>query len=171
MLSNYFEMEDAAVEKHEYHDGILVSMAGASPAHVRITTNLARHAGNNASPQTCMSAYRSQAGSIDPLAAVKGSDLPAANSSKGDACTITSRYNAPRRDRKTHHSATTNYCCKAIRGSRVISRNWPRPTSMVFPLYAVMPCMRTTNAVSKGRPAPRACARLHECKTAHEFTP
>ena len=45
-IADYFEMEDAAIEKHEFHDGILVSMAGASPAHVRITTNLARHIGN-----------------------------------------------------------------------------------------------------------------------------
>ena len=164
-------MEDAAVEKHEFHDGMLVSIAGASSAHVRITANLARHAGDHTSPQTCMCAYPSQAGSIDPLSAVKGSDLPAANSSKGDACTITSRNNAPWRDRKTRHSETTNCCCKAIRRSRVISRNWPKPTSMVFPLYAVIPCMRSTHAVSNWRPPPCACARLHEGKTAHEFTP
>ena len=45
-LESYFEREAASDTKHEYQDGVIVAMAGASPAHVRITTNLTRLIGN-----------------------------------------------------------------------------------------------------------------------------
>lgn len=41
-LETYFEREDKASSKSEYHDGVVVAMSGASTAHVRITTKLTR---------------------------------------------------------------------------------------------------------------------------------
>ena len=52
-LQTYFEGEDTATTKNEYHDGVLVAMAGASPAHIRITTNLTRFVGNQLEGRSC----------------------------------------------------------------------------------------------------------------------
>ena len=41
-LDTYFSNEDRAEVKSEYYNGIVVAMAGASSAHIRITTNLTR---------------------------------------------------------------------------------------------------------------------------------
>jgi Uma2 family endonuclease len=53
LLATYFEHEDTAEIKSEYHDGVLVAMAGASPTHIRITTNLTRLSGNQLGGQSC----------------------------------------------------------------------------------------------------------------------
>jgi len=53
LLTTYFEREDKAETKSEYHDGVLVAMAGASPAHIRITTNLTRLVGNQLEGKSC----------------------------------------------------------------------------------------------------------------------
>lgn len=39
-LAEFLEMETASGEKHEFHDGVVVAMAGASPEHVTIAGNL-----------------------------------------------------------------------------------------------------------------------------------
>ncbi len=52
-LQAYFEQEDAATTKSEYYDGVVVAMSGATPAHVRITTNLTRLMGNQLEGQPC----------------------------------------------------------------------------------------------------------------------
>jgi len=52
-LETYFEREDTAEVKSEYHNGVLVAMAGASPAHIRITTNLTRLLGNLLEGKSC----------------------------------------------------------------------------------------------------------------------
>lgn len=53
LLTTYFEREETAETKTEYHDGVLASMAGASPAHIRITTNLTRLLGNQLEGSSC----------------------------------------------------------------------------------------------------------------------
>jgi Uma2 family endonuclease len=53
LLSTYFEREDIAAIKSEYHDGVLVAMSGASPAHIRITTNLTCLVGNQLEGKPC----------------------------------------------------------------------------------------------------------------------
>ena len=53
LLTTYFEREDTAEIKSEYHDGVLVAMSGASPAHIRITTNLTRLVGNQLEGKSC----------------------------------------------------------------------------------------------------------------------
>src|SRR5690349_18872292 len=52
-LEIYFEREAASEAKHEYQDGVILAMAGASPAHVRITTNLTRLIGNQLEGTSC----------------------------------------------------------------------------------------------------------------------
>jgi Uma2 family endonuclease len=52
-LETYFEREDAAETKSEYYNGVIVAMAGASPAHSRITTNLTRLVGNLLEGKPC----------------------------------------------------------------------------------------------------------------------
>ncbi len=52
-LEDYFDREARAEIKSEYFDGVLVAMAGASPAHVRITTNLTRLIGNQLEGRPC----------------------------------------------------------------------------------------------------------------------
>jgi len=52
-LETYFEREAVSESKHEYQDGVIVAMAGAPPAHVRITTNLMRRIGNQLEGKPC----------------------------------------------------------------------------------------------------------------------
>jgi|HubBroStandDraft_4_1064222.scaffolds.fasta_scaffold610279_1 Uma2 family endonuclease len=52
-IETYFELEDSAEFKSEFHDGVIVAMAGASPAHIRITTNLTRLIGNQLDGKQC----------------------------------------------------------------------------------------------------------------------
>ena len=53
LLTAYFEREDTAEIKSEYHDGIVVAMSGASPTHIRITTNLTRLIGKELEGRSC----------------------------------------------------------------------------------------------------------------------
>lgn len=39
-LEEFLQFEDASEEKHEFHDGVVVAMAGASFAHVSIAANV-----------------------------------------------------------------------------------------------------------------------------------
>jgi len=39
-FQDYLDLADKSQEKLEYHDGLVVAMAGASPAHNRIVTDL-----------------------------------------------------------------------------------------------------------------------------------
>ena len=52
-IETYFKREDTANSKSEYHNGVIVAMAGASPAHIRITTNLTRLIGNQLEGKPC----------------------------------------------------------------------------------------------------------------------
>jgi Uma2 family endonuclease len=47
-------MENAAKDKHEFFDGEIVAMAGASPPHVRMTSNLIRAIGNRLEGGPCV---------------------------------------------------------------------------------------------------------------------
>ena len=49
----YLIAERAAKEKHEYYEGKVVAMAGASLNHNEIVTNLARHGGNLLEGKDC----------------------------------------------------------------------------------------------------------------------
>lgn len=42
-LDEYMSLADKSQEKLEYHDGLIVAMAGASPAHNRIVTDLSAY--------------------------------------------------------------------------------------------------------------------------------
>ncbi len=50
----YLEYERKAVTKHEYHNGQIVAMAGASWAHNLITANSSRHIGNQLEEGPCV---------------------------------------------------------------------------------------------------------------------
>jgi Uma2 family endonuclease len=52
-LEIYFKREAVSESKHKYQDGVIVAMAGASSAHVRITTNLTRLIGNQLEGNPC----------------------------------------------------------------------------------------------------------------------
>jgi Uma2 family endonuclease len=52
-IETYFDLEDKAQIKSEYHNGKIIAMAGATPAHIRITTNLTRLVGNQLEGKTC----------------------------------------------------------------------------------------------------------------------
>lgn len=52
-LEAYLEQEDAAITKSEYYYGVVVAMSRATPAHVRITTNLTRLMENQLEGQPC----------------------------------------------------------------------------------------------------------------------
>ncbi len=49
----YLVWERAAETKHEYKDGKVYAMAGASRQHARITLNLSRHLGNALAGKSC----------------------------------------------------------------------------------------------------------------------
>jgi Uma2 family endonuclease len=42
-VADYLVAEHTSETRHEYFDGIVVAMAGASPRHNLITSNLVRH--------------------------------------------------------------------------------------------------------------------------------
>lgn len=50
----YLEYERKAETKHEYHDGTIVAMAGASWAHNLITADTSRHLGNQLEGGPCV---------------------------------------------------------------------------------------------------------------------
>ncbi len=52
-IAEYFEMEDAAVERHEYQDGEILAMAGGSPEQSFIAANIVREAGNALKGKPC----------------------------------------------------------------------------------------------------------------------
>ncbi|MFT3786417.1 MAG: Uma2 family endonuclease [Tepidisphaeraceae bacterium] len=49
----YFDLEAKAEEKHEFHDGLIVAMAGGSVTHTRIANNLSRALGNRLAGSPC----------------------------------------------------------------------------------------------------------------------
>lgn len=52
-LDEYFRMETDSLEKHEYHDGVIVSMAGTRYAHCVIVGNFIRELGNGLRGKPC----------------------------------------------------------------------------------------------------------------------
>jgi len=49
----YLRMEEAAETKHEFWNGQIIDMAGATVVHVEISTNLIRHLGNRLQGKPC----------------------------------------------------------------------------------------------------------------------
>jgi Uma2 family endonuclease len=49
----YFQLEEAATEKHEFRDGAIVAMAGGSPEHSLISANVTRELGNRLKGLSC----------------------------------------------------------------------------------------------------------------------
>ncbi len=45
-IEEYFALEDKAMEKHEYNNGIIIKMAGGTLSHNQIKSNVIRHLGN-----------------------------------------------------------------------------------------------------------------------------
>jgi Uma2 family endonuclease len=45
-IAEYLEMEEKAVDRHEFHDGEILAMSGGTYAHSRISTNLTIMIGN-----------------------------------------------------------------------------------------------------------------------------
>lgn len=68
---DYLRMEDSAKAKHEYRQGEIVDMAGATTDHIRIARNLGRQLGNRLEGSPC-----------EPL----GSDLRVRISESGNYC-------------------------------------------------------------------------------------
>ena len=52
-LDTYLARERESAEKHEYLDGLVYMMAGASVTHVRITSNTSRSLGNQLADRPC----------------------------------------------------------------------------------------------------------------------
>jgi Uma2 family endonuclease len=52
-LAEYLEFEDAAEEKHEFHDGEILAMSGSSPEHALITASTLRAIGNQLEGKPC----------------------------------------------------------------------------------------------------------------------
>lgn len=52
-VADYLAGERDSEVRHEYVDGVLVAMAGASMNHNRITSNMVRHLGNHLARQRC----------------------------------------------------------------------------------------------------------------------
>jgi Uma2 family endonuclease len=50
----YLEMERASDQKHEYYDGLVIAMSGASRAHNRIAMNLYAEVGSFLKGKSCM---------------------------------------------------------------------------------------------------------------------
>lgn len=52
-LADYFEVEQSSTQKHEFHDGDIVAMAGGSPRHSLIISNFIREVGNRVKGTPC----------------------------------------------------------------------------------------------------------------------
>ena len=52
-LAEYFELAEKSEEKMEYHDGVIVAMAGGTESHSLITTNVIRELGNRLKDKPC----------------------------------------------------------------------------------------------------------------------
>lgn len=52
-FAEYLELEDRATAKHEYHDGIIVAMAGGTLDHGTVATNISREVGNALKGKPC----------------------------------------------------------------------------------------------------------------------
>jgi Uma2 family endonuclease len=52
-LAEYLEFEEAAPWKHEFHNGEILAMSGASPEHALITANALRAIGNRLAGKPC----------------------------------------------------------------------------------------------------------------------
>jgi Uma2 family endonuclease len=52
-LDQYFDREAVSERRHEFHDGEVLAMAGASPEHSLIAANLLRAIGNRLSGKPC----------------------------------------------------------------------------------------------------------------------
>ena len=52
-VEEYFEIDAASDVRNEFFDGYIIAMAGNTPEHVRISTNLYRHMGNAFDGGTC----------------------------------------------------------------------------------------------------------------------
>jgi Uma2 family endonuclease len=52
-IEEYLRREEAAVDRHEYHDGEILMMSGGTYGHSRINANLIRSAGNRLEGSPC----------------------------------------------------------------------------------------------------------------------
>jgi Uma2 family endonuclease len=52
-VEEYFLLEDKALERHEFSDGVIVAMAGGSPEHSLINMNVGRELGNRLKGSGC----------------------------------------------------------------------------------------------------------------------
>jgi Uma2 family endonuclease len=52
-VEEYFLLEDKALDRHEFHDGVIVAMAGGSPEHSLINMNVGRELGNRLKGSGC----------------------------------------------------------------------------------------------------------------------
>jgi len=52
-LAEYLEFEETAPTKHEFHNGEILAMSGASPEHALITANVLRALGNRLEGKPC----------------------------------------------------------------------------------------------------------------------